>query len=560
MRPRQETPGPAPSGSSARGRSRQPGDPSIEPLSGHDALTPADVALLGRPSFSIRKRIALSFLLCFLVIGGVTVASLATLRRIEQKLHFLEVADTYTNQIQQARRFEKNYLLYGTGLDAALEYAHEARATLGGASAEFARIVGEKPYREMRQHLERYELLLLGLAGATGATRSTFEVEIRQHGAEMVAAALRVAEAERQSVGSMLRLSKQMPLAALAMLLVLILYITNFLARQLLAPLGRMVNAAGRIAKGDFTPLQPTRRYRDEFTGLSLAMNRMMQELDQRQEALAEAQKLRAIGTLTAGIAHELNNPINNISLTAEAMLEDCGTLAEADRLDMCRDLLAQTERAQGIVGNLLDFSRQRAVHMEVVDLAALLHSTTRLAGNQIKLAGARLELEAPDNVPAIRGDRQQLSQVFVNLYLNALDAMTSDGIIRVVLGDAPNRAGYVQVEVSDNGSGIPADVLPFIFDPFFTTKAAKGTGLGLSVSYGIVAKHGGDIRVASTPGAGTTFTVLLPVHGPSEIDDPDGAPREGLVALAQESPQPPERGSVPGPAGTSCLTSTASP
>jgi signal transduction histidine kinase len=527
MRPRQETADQSAPGSPARGRTRQPGSPSNERLNGHDALTATDVALLGRPSFSIRKRIALSFLLCFLVIGGVTIASLTTLGRIEQKLHFLEVADTYTNQIQQARRFEKNFLLYGTGLDAALEYAHEARGTLGGASAEFARIVGQRPYGEMRQHLERYEQLLLGLAGAEGDRRTAFEAEIREHGAQMVAAALRVAEAERQSVRSMLRLSKQMPLAALATLLVLIVYITNFLARQLLAPLGRMVNAAGRIAKGDFTPLQPARRYRDEFTGLALAMNHMMQELGHRQEVLAEAQKLRAIGTLTAGIAHELNNPINNISLTAEAMLEDYRTLDDEDRLDMCRDLLAQSERAQGIVGNLLDFSRQRAVHMEVIDLAALLQSTVRLAGNQIKLAGARLELEVPEDLPAIRGDRQQLSQVFVNLYLNALDAMASDGVIRVVLGVAPDRPGYVQVEVSDNGSGISADVLPFIFDPFFTTKAAKGTGLGLSVSYGIVVKHGGDIQVDSTPGVGTTFTVLLPVHGPSEIGEPADDARE---------------------------------
>ena len=516
MRPQHEipteTPTETPPGVPAGRLTGQPG--------GDDPLTAADIALLRRPSFSIRKKIALSFLLCFLVIGGVTLASLVTLGRIEQKLHFLEVADTYTSQIQQARRFEKNYLLYGTGLDSAIEYAHEARATLGGASAEFARIVGQKPYGEMRQHLERYEQLLLSLAsaptGAAGARRSALEAEIRQHGAEMVAAALRVAEAERQSVRSMLRLSKQMPLAALAVLLVLIVYITNFLARQLLAPLGRMVNAAGRIAKGDFTPLQPARRYRDEFTGLALAINRMMQELNQRQEALAEAQKLRAIGTLTAGIAHELNNPINNISLTAEAMLEDYRTLSDADRLDMCRDLLAQTERAQGIVRNLLDFSRQRDVHMEVIDLAALLRSTAKLAGNQIKLTGARLELAVPDGVPAIRGDRQQLSQVFVNLYLNALDAMASEGLIRVVVNCAPSHQGYVQVDVSDNGSGIPTDVLPFIFDPFFTTKKAKGTGLGLSVSYGIVTKHGGDISVTSSPGSGTTFSVLLPVDAPS--------------------------------------------
>jgi len=299
------------------------------------------------------------------------------------------------------------------------------------------------------------------------------------------------------------------------------LYITNFLARQLLAPLGRMVNAAERVAKGDFTPLRPARRYRDEFTGLALAINHMMQELNRRQDALVEAQKLRAVGTLTAGIAHELNNPINNISLTAEAMLEDAETLTSEQRLELCHDLLTQAERAQGIVKNLLDFSRQRDVHVEPLDLGALLRSTEKLAGNQIKLAGARLELDVPDDVPAVRGDGQQLAQVFVNLYLNALDAAASGGLIRVSVRRPAREPGFVQVDVSDNGKGIAPDVLPFIFDPFFTSGKAKGTGLGLSVSHGIVAKHGGDIHVTSSPGTGTTFSVRLPVVGSSEMCEP---------------------------------------
>jgi signal transduction histidine kinase len=312
-------------------------------------------------------------------------------------------------------------------------------------------------------------------------------------------------------------------------LLLLTSYITHFLARQLLAPLGRMVNATERVAKGDFTPLRPARRYRDEFTGLALAINHMMQELNRRQEALAEAQKLRAVGTLTAGIAHELNNPINNISLTAEAMLEDADTLTSEQRLDLVHDLLSQAERAQGIVRNLLDFSRQREVHIERLDLAALLRSTARLVGNQIKLAGIRLDLDVPDDIPPVSGDGQRLAQVFVNLYLNALDATPHGGVIRVAARPAPDDARYVQVEVSDTGRGIPPDALPFVFDPFFTSGKAKGTGLGLSVSHGIVAKHGGTISVESTPGRGTTFTVSLLVHGAaapgSQVADPPQIP-----------------------------------
>ena len=478
--------------------------PDVKPAA--DAAAAADFALSHRPSFSIRKKIALSFLLCFLVIGGVTLASSLTLSRIERKLYFLEVADRYVSDVQQARRYEKNFLLYGTDLTSAQEHVRAARQTLSGAPSEIERVVGRRTFRAMLGHLERYEQLLVRLHAETRG--AGIEAELREHGGEMVAAALRVAEAERQSVRRMLRLSQQLPMASLAVLLALVLYVAHFLARQILAPLGRMVRTTRRIAEGDFSPVLPARRYRDEFTDLAIAINRMIHELDRRQEMLAEAQKLRAIGTLTAGVAHELNNPLNNISLTAEALLED---LSDADRRELCRDLLEQTERAQGVVRNLLNFARQRDVQPEALDLGALIRETARLAQNQIRLAKAQLDVVIADDLPAIRGDRQQLSQVFVNLYLNALDAMPGGGRLAVRAARAPDRPALVAVEVQDSGTGIPPDVLPYVFDPFFTTKGAKGTGLGLSVSYGIVAKHGGTIEVASEPGA-TTFTVLLPV------------------------------------------------
>ena len=487
-----------------------------------DPAAAADFALSHRPSLRIRTRIALAFLLCFLVIGGVALASSLTLRRIEQKLYFLGVADQYTNHIQQARRYEKNYLLYGTDLASAQEHARLAHATLSGAPSEIERVIGRRTFASLLRHFERYEQLLTRLgevgerrAAAPGAT----ERELREHGSEMVALALRVAEEEQQSVRRMLRLSKQMPVAALAVLLVLILYITHFLARQIVTPLGRMVHATRRIADGDFSPIQPARRYRDEFTELALAINRMVHELDRRQEMLAEAQKLRAIGTLTAGVAHELNNPINNISLTAEALLEDYATLSDDERRDLCRDLLTQAERAQGVVRNLLNFARQREAHLEVLDVGALIGETTRLAQNQIRLGGVRLEVTVAEPLLPIRGDRQQLAQVLLNLLLNALDAMPGGGLLRIG-ADRAARAGFVRIAVADTGTGIPPDALPFVFDPFFTTKGSRGTGLGLSVSYGIVTKHGGTIEVESRVGSGTTFGVLLPIA--TEADSPD--------------------------------------
>jgi signal transduction histidine kinase len=270
---------------------------------------------------------------------------------------------------------------------------------------------------------------------------------------------------------------------------------------------------------GDYTPITPVKRYRDEFTDLAVAINQMIRELENREAVLIQSHKLRAIGTLTAGVAHELNNPLNNITLTAHMLLEDYEMSSDEERKEMIRDVIAEAGRSKDIISNLLDFARESGSQLEPLDLAQLLKETVTLAQNQIKLSGIRLELHAVEKLPRIHGDSQQLKQVFLNLILNAADASPKGGRIQLMVlpADEPN---YLAVKVIDFGVGIPAHVLGSIFDPFFTTKAkGKGTGLGLSVSQGIVGKHGGRIMVSSTEGKGSTFTVTLPVTTiPAEI------------------------------------------
>jgi len=218
------------------------------------------------------------------------------------------------------------------------------------------------------------------------------------------------------------------------------------------------------------------------------------------------------VGTLTAGVAHELNNPLNNITLTAHMLLEDYNSLSDEERKEMIADVVGEAKRSKNIISNLLDFARESGSQLEPLDLKHLLNDTINLAANQIKLSGIKTEFQATDNLPRVHGDSQQLRQVFLNLILNAIDASKKGDKIQVLVlpADEPN---YVAVKVIDFGSGIPDHILGSVFDPFFTTKGkGKGTGLGLSVSQGIVAKHGGRIRVTSREGEGSTFTVTLPV------------------------------------------------
>jgi signal transduction histidine kinase len=189
--------------------------------------------------------------------------------------------------------------------------------------------------------------------------------------------------------------------------------------------------------------------------------------------------------------------------------LEEFKELSPEETVAMVKDIVTETERSRGIVHNLLDFTRETESVMEPLDLETLLEETIRLARNQVKVKRARIEFSFEPGLPKIRGDRQQLKQAFLNLILNALDAVGEDGRIGVDLKDA--SPDHLLVQVEDNGCGIPAEALSHIFDPFFTTKpVGKGTGLGLSVVHGIVTKHGGKISVESAPGR-TVFALTLP-------------------------------------------------
>jgi two-component system NtrC family sensor kinase len=249
----------------------------------------------------------------------------------------------------------------------------------------------------------------------------------------------------------------------------------------------------------------------------------MIVQLIRRHEMLAQAQKLKAVGTLTAGVAHELNNPINNIMLTASALRDEYEEVSGEERLDMLNDLVTQSERAQRIVRNLLDFARQGEMEAGAHQVQDIIEDTLRLATNQIKLAKVKVKGELDPNLPPIYGDQQQLKQVFLNLVLNALDAMPNGGTLTISCNNTKDRE-YVCVEVTDTGIGIPKHKISDIFSPFFTTKSgSKGTGLGLAVSRGIIGQHGGVIKVKSEEGKGTTFSVLLPVAKvPAAISDED--------------------------------------
>ncbi len=233
-----------------------------------------------------------------------------------------------------------------------------------------------------------------------------------------------------------------------------------------------------------------------------------MQRLKEAQEQLIQAAKLAAIGELAANIAHEINNPLTTILGYTELLKEEDDMETIKNDLDIIEN---ESLRARDIVQQLLEFSRKRPLKIEQVDLYEILEDVKKLVLPNLKEKSIKL-IEEKSELPKIEADRNQLKQVFLNLINNAIQAMHSGGILKIVTG---KKDDTVMIEITDNGTGIPDEVLPRIFEPFFTTKKEKGTGLGLPISYRIVENHGGKIEVKSKLNVGTTFRVYLPFKVP---------------------------------------------
>ncbi len=260
----------------------------------------------------------------------------------------------------------------------------------------------------------------------------------------------------------------------------------------------------------------------------------MEKELKKTQHQLLQSEKMASLGKLAAGVAHQLNNPLGGIILFTKLIMEE-NDLAEEIKEDLHR-ILRDAERCKDTVKELLEFSRQTRQFMQPCDINQAINRTMFLLENQPIFHNIEIEKNLAENLPLVQGDTQQLNHMLMNIILNAVDAMEGRGKLiistrlplageRIYKDDndtqmleypfcwLPSHGNRLCIEISDNGPGIPSDVLPHIFDPFFTTKEeGKGTGLGLSMVYGIVENHGGNIIARSKAGEGTTFIITLPL------------------------------------------------
>jgi signal transduction histidine kinase len=434
---------------------------------------------------SLRKKIAFGYAAIGALVLAMALTAFLELRVLEEKSMAAERIGEFFGLALEIRRFEKNYFLYGQDADLAENraYVAQAGALLRDRHVLFEALADHAYLENLGSTLAAYGLLMEEYARSRDPK---LEARIRPVGKEIVNAAEGLSRAQQATLQAAIARQQRLLIVAVVAVAILVAAVIALLRRS---------------------------------------FNYVIRQLEIHQGQLVRAEKLAALGTLLSGVAHELNNPLSNISSSCEILAEEI----DGDDRDYRRELLGQidseTWRARRIVRSLLDYSRGREFRSETVLVAPLLEDTLRLIKGRIP-TGVHVERHIRDEL-AVAGDRQRLQQILFNLIGNAAEAVGTAGEIviaaRRIAALEPCAAGAlvfgrcgdgpaVEIEVRDNGQGIAPEVLPRIFDPFFTTKdVGQGMGLGLFIVFEIVEEHGGCIAVASEPGKGTAFFVRLP-------------------------------------------------
>ena len=427
------------------------------------------------------------------------------------KLRFVEIADDLNASFLEMRLSEKNYFLY-RDKKALVEIREKIASTMRTIEAEKKDIIpaiGETDLKKLEYHLSAYSDFIEETARKHNPPAAGLEAKIRTAGRTLREFSDSITHLERKRVNEIILSSKLILIFSFWAILASALLISHFISQKIVRSLREIEKLTKSISEGNFNRIDGFRS-KDELGSVITAVNSMSEELAHREEEIIQSKKLASLGILTAGVAHEITNPLNNISMIAQTYEELYDKLSEKDRINFMSTVDAETERIRKIVKNLLDFSKPKDANPNEADINSVIHRTLTLVQNMIDVSNVDTDVKLGDGLPPVFVDEHQIQQVLVNLITNAVQAMSAGG--RLFISTRAGKAGNsVEITVRDTGKGIAPEFLPHIFDPFFSTKGEEGTGLGLSVSYGIIKNHHGDIRVESKTGVGTTFTVELP-------------------------------------------------
>jgi signal transduction histidine kinase len=489
---------------------------------------------------SIRQKITLGYYAGVVVIIGLSLFTVIELWYMEKKVQFGGVVSEFFDITLEMRRFEKNFFLYEKkeDYDENITYVMKAQEILEKNIKEYSRLVVAQKLNRIKDDLNHYRQLMerFALLDSRDVDKRLFlEKAIREKGKEIIAIAEDLSKTEREKLQSLLDNMQKFLIFSFIALSFLGIIIGQVLSRMVVRPLKSLEERMIEISEGELKTISINSKDR-EILSLTNAFNKMLNELELRQKHMIQREKLASLGTLISGVAHELNNPLSNISSSCQILIEE---LVDSD-MEYKKELLSQideqTDRARKIVRSLLDFSRDKEFKKMKISVKDLFEETIQFIKGETP-SRISITLDVTEGL-YIFADKQRIQQAFLNLIKNAIESIEGGGNVFITsrrhllsgtidercefqkkrgecTGECPIKTDTVDIEIKDSGTGIPSDVLPKIFDPFFTTKdVGKGSGLGLYIVQEIVHEHDGCIGVWSEIGKGTVFLIRFPIKG----------------------------------------------
>jgi signal transduction histidine kinase len=525
---------------------------------------------------SLKKKIIIIFLISASIIAVLMAYEYKNFIDIRREIRYIELTDTIRSKTLQLRRHEKNFFLYGqqkSGAEALAvhDYLRQIEAILNesmqedknGRLQELKRLVLEygkrfsvieKDAQALTEELEKtkaessvnanffplIELTFLDRPSeeadllvtvfklppehvlVTGLKNLDTEIgALRKSGEDILNVSKELDKSAREEADQAISSSQVAIIIFFPLFLVIGIGTLFYFASDTTSRLRLLMDVVEKAGMGGHPSVsQDNKRSKDEVGMLIEKFNHMEDQLAQREleieeknQELLRAKKLVSIGTMAAGVAHELNNPLNNIYISAQVLSKAAGTNIPSDAKEVIGDIIGQTARVKRIVGDLLEFARGKEPRPGKTDLNGLIkrgYDSTKAVADTEKVT---FRLEPLSGELEVFVDPGQMERVFINLFANAVEAMSGEGELTVT---TKADDGFVRIDVSDTGPGIRDEEQERVFDPFYTTKE-KGTGLGLAIAFNIVKKHGGDISVKSCQGRGSCFKIKLPVKSKDE-------------------------------------------
>jgi signal transduction histidine kinase len=461
---------------------------------------------------SIRRKIRLGYGLFFIVIiTGILFVS-GNLKMIERKILLSNVISELFETTLEIRRFEKNYFLYKEDKNylEILHFIGKAEDLINTNKKSFKGLASMDALTDFERILAEYRKIILDNKSAL-ITDQALEEEVRNKGKELVTVAEDISSVERGRIQALLSRSRHYVIVSMVIITIIVIVFGYMLMQSIVKPLKSLEETMLKISGGNMEKVSIDSSDR-EIASLNEAFNRMLSELEARQvKLISKSDKLASLGTMISGVAHQLNNPLSNISSSCQILQEEIEEPDVAYKKELLEQIDGQVERAKTMVRSLLEFARKKEFKKKPCALRDIFAETLRLLQGDIP-THVEIITDIPENnwIPA---DKQRLQQAILNIVKNCIDAIADEGKITITAREAADN-NAVEIRIEDTGIGIREEDIGKVFEPFFTSKEeGKGSGLGLFVAREIIEEHGGNIHVKSKPGSGTTFTIRMPLE-----------------------------------------------